>query len=44
MPVKKKPDLKKAPTRPKPFPPGLTPIDPTHFRAVPIIGTIDCKK
>lgn len=44
MPVKKKPDLKNAPTRLKPLPPGLTPIDSPHFRAVPIIGAIDCTK
>lgn len=29
---------------PQPLPPGFIPIDPAHFRAIPIIGIADCTK
>jgi len=42
--MKNKKTAKESPKQPKPLPPGLIPIDSTHFKKIPIIGHIGCTK
>ena len=43
MAEKEKSKSQAKPTVSKPIPPGLIPIDSTHFRKIPIIGHINAK-